>query len=60
VPAQAGHSVQSSGFARQAILPPHGRPLAVGKKHITVLSSDPVYALPQRTQPASGRGFLRI
>jgi hypothetical protein len=58
VPAQSGHSVQSSGFPRQAIRPPQGMPLGAGRKHITVLSSEPVYTRPQRMHPASGRGFL--
>jgi hypothetical protein len=42
VPAHTGHSVQSSGFARQVILPPQGIPLVLGIAHMTVFSTEPV------------------
>jgi len=58
VPAHTGHSVQSSGFGRQKILPPQGIPVLLGSAHMTVLSTEPVYGRPHRMHPASGRGFL--
>lgn len=42
VPSQFGQSVQSSALGRQMIRPPHGAPFDAGRKHMTVLSSDPV------------------
>jgi len=42
VPSQSGHRVQSSALGRQMIRPPHGAPFEAGRKHMTVLSKDPV------------------
>jgi hypothetical protein len=42
VPAHSGHSLQSSGFGRQKILPPQGIPLLFGIAHMTVLSKEPL------------------